>query len=92
LFRGDFFLVQKVKAEFSIEIPSRVYAETTGSKIAMSLGQGLESVLVQNGSDTRCILAAHLEDAKHELHMQLLLEGEPAKKRMFCAARSALLA
>ena len=87
--------VQKIKGdrdEFSIEIPSRVYAVAIGPKIAMSFGQGLQSVFFQNGSDAGRILAAHLEDAKHELHMQLLLESESAKKRMFCAAGSALLA
>jgi hypothetical protein len=92
LFRGDFFFVQKVESEFSNEIPGRVDAAATGSKVAMSFGHRIESVLLQNGSDTRRILAAHFEDAKHELNRQQLLEGEPAKESMLCAAGSALLA
>lgn len=69
LFRGDILFVQKIKGdrdEFSIEIPSRVYAVAIGPKIAMSFGQGLQSVFFQNGSDAGRILAAHLEDAQHE--------------------------
>jgi len=71
-------------------LPCDIDAFVSDSEVTVSFGQGLKTVPLQNGADSRRVAFIHLINAKNEHEIDSLFNGKTAEQRVLGTARSPL--
>jgi hypothetical protein len=93
LTRIDLLFMQEMRYWLHVAtgaLPCDIDAFVSDSEVTVSFGQGLKTVPLQNGADSRRVAFIHLINAKNEHEIDSLFNGKTAEQRVLGTAGSPL--
>jgi hypothetical protein len=93
LIRINLLFMQEMGYWFDVAtgtLASDIDAFVSNPEVTVSFGQGLKTVPMQNGADSRRVAFIHLINAKNEHKIDFLFNGKTAEQRVLGTARSPL--
>jgi hypothetical protein len=93
LIRIDLLFMQEMRYWFdaaTVTLATDIDAFVSDPEVTVSLGQGLKTVPMQNGADSRRVAFIHLINPKNERKIDSLFNSNTAEQRVLGTARSPL--